>query len=73
MTRHKRTVHRDKIKTVAPSTMPCGRVGYLTRQAARKDAGKVGRKQGVRLVAYRCQDERCAGMPWHLTPGPRLP
>lgn len=70
-TRHKR--RRDEITTVAASTMPCGKVGYLTRKAARKDADTIGRKQGVRLLVYRCDDERCAGLPWHLTSGPRLP
>lgn len=70
--KHKRTVHRDKIKTVAPSTMPCGKVGYLTRKAAREDADAIGRRQRVRLIVYRCEDERCAGMPWHLTSGPRF-
>jgi hypothetical protein len=72
VTRRKRTVRRDTIKTVAASTMPCGKVGYLTRQAARKDADAIGHKQGVRLIVYRCKDERCAGMPWHLTSGQRF-
>lgn len=71
MTRKPRHKHTDAIETVAPSTMPCGKVGYLTRKAARAAASKVGRKQGARLTVYRCEDERCAGLPWHL--GPRLP
>lgn len=72
MARHKRRT--GQITTVRASTMPCGKVGYLTRAAARKAAREIAATQGVgHLTVYRCEDERCVGLPWHLTSGPRKP
>jgi hypothetical protein len=55
---------KDTKHWVNPSTGPCGRVGYLSKKLAKEAARKL---PGRGLTAYRCEDERCVGMPWHLT------
>lgn len=57
----------EKIKTVSPSTGPCGKVGYLTKKAAK--AAARAHRPGVHMRAYRCAHEECSGLPWHLTTG----
>lgn len=54
-------------KSVVRSTGPCGRIGYLTRREAK--AAARNHRHGVHMRAYRCPDERCFGLPWHLTTG----
>lgn len=57
----------ERIKTVARSAGPCGKIGYLTKKAAK--AAARNHRHGAHMRAYRCADERCAGLPWHLTTG----
>lgn len=56
-------------KSVVRSTGPCGRVGYLTKKEAK--AAARSHRPGAKMTAYRCPDERCNGLPWHLTGGQR--
>lgn len=54
-------------KGVPSSTMPCGKVGYLTRPEARAAARRLAHRIGKQARVYRCPDGRCEGLPWHLT------
>lgn len=55
-------------RRVMPSTGPCGKVGYLTRTAARKAIKNNDvPSRGATLHVYRCPHEACNGLPWHLT------